>query len=222
MYLATLAQVKRELDETVKNEGWDKAHFRMLAAITRLRQICCHPALFLEGYEGGSGKLELLMELVGEQVESGHRILIFSQFTAMLGIIREQLTAAGIRSLYLDGNTPPQDRLKLTEEFNQGDVPVFLISLRAGGYGLNLTAADTVIHYDPWWNPAVEDQATDRAHRIGQTRAVHVIRLIAHDTIEEKVSELQLRKKALIDLVVTPGEVLPSALTPKDIRALFD
>ena len=222
VYLATLAQVKRELDETVKNEGWDKAHFRMLAAITRLRQICCHPALFLEGYEGGSGKLELLMELVGEQVESGHRILIFSQFTAMLGIIREQLTAAGIRSLYLDGNTPPQDRLKPTEEFNQGDVPVFLISLRAGGYGLNLTAADTVIHYDPWWNPAVEDQATDRAHRIGQTRAVHVIRLIAHDTIEEKVSELQLRKKALIDLVVTPGEVLPSALTPKDIRALFD
>ena len=99
---------------------------------------------------------------------------------------------------------------------------MFLISLRAGGYGLNLTAADTVIHYDPWWNPAVEDQATDRAHRIGQTRAVHVIRLIAHDTIEEKVSELQLRKKALIDLVVTPGEVLPSALTPKDIRALFD
>lgn len=222
VYLATLAQVKKELDETVQNEGWDKAHFRMLAAITRLRQICCHPAMFLEGYEGGSGKMELLMELVGEQVESHHRILIFSQFTSMLGLIREQLDQAGIQSLYLDGNTPPQDRLKLTEEFNNGDAPVFLISLRAGGYGLNLTAADTVIHYDPWWNPAVEDQATDRAHRIGQTRAVHVIRLIAHDTIEEKVSELQQRKKELIDLVVTPGEVLPSALTAKDIRALFD
>lgn len=222
VYLATLAQVKKELDETIRNEGMDKAHFRMLAAITRLRQICCHPGMFLEGYEGGSGKMELLMELVGEQVENGHRILIFSQFTSMLGIIRENLNQAGIKSLYLDGNTPPQDRLKLTEQYNKGDAPVFLISLRAGGYGLNLTAADTVIHYDPWWNPAVEDQATDRAHRIGQTRAVHVIRLIAHDTIEEKVSELQMRKKELIDLVVTPGEVLPSALSAKDIRALFD
>ena len=222
VYLATLAQVKKELDETIRNEGMDKAHFRMLAAITRLSQICCHPGMFLEGYEGGSGKMELLMELVGEQVETGHRILIFSQFTSMLGIIRDNLNQAGIKSLYLDGNTPPQDRLALTEEFNKGDAPVFLISLRAGGYGLNLTAADTVIHYDPWWNPAVEDQATDRAHRIGQTRAVHVIRLIAHDTIEEKVSELQLRKKELIDLVVTPGEVLPSALSAKDIRALFD
>ena len=222
VYMATLAQVKKELDETVRNEGWDKAHFRMLAAITRLRQICCHPVMFLEGYEGGSGKLELLMELVGEQVESGHRILIFSQFTSMLAIIRESLSQAGIGALYLDGNTPPQERLRLTDEFNHGGAPVFLISLRAGGYGLNLTAADTVIHYDPWWNPAVEEQATDRAHRIGQTRAVHVIRLIAHDTIEEKVSELQLRKKELIDLVVTPGEVLPSALSAKDIRALFD
>ena len=222
VYLATLAQVKKELDDTVRNEGWDKAHFRMLAAITRLRQICCHPALFLEGYEGGSGKLELLMELVGEQVESGHRILIFSQFTSMLGIIRDHLSESGIESLYLDGSTPPQERMALTETFNKGSIPVFLISLRAGGYGLNLTAADTVIHYDPWWNPAVEDQATDRAHRIGQTRAVHVIKLIAHDTIEEKVSELQTRKKELIDLVVTPGEVLPSALSAKDIRALFD
>jgi superfamily II DNA or RNA helicase len=222
IYLATLAQVKKDLDEAVKNEGLDRAHFQMLAAITRLRQICCHPAMFLEGYEGGSGKLELMMELVQEQVESGHRILIFSQFTSMLGIIREQLGKAGIGNMYLDGNTPPQDRLKLTETFNKGETPVFLISLRAGGYGLNLTAADTVIHYDPWWNPAVEDQATDRAHRIGQTRAVHVIRLIAHDTIEEKVSELQMRKKELIDLVVTPGEVLPSALSLKDIRALFE
>ena len=140
----------------------------------------------------------------------------------MLSIIRESLTQAGIDALYLDGNTPPQERLRLTDEFNGGGAPVFLISLRAGGYGLNLTAADTVIHYDPWWNPAVEEQATDRAHRIGQTRAVHVIRLIAHDTIEEKVSELQMRKKELIDLVVTPGEVLPSALSAKDIRALFD
>ena len=166
--------------------------------------------------------LELLMELVGEQVESGHRILIFSQFTSMLGIIRDHLSESGIESLYLDGSTPPQERMALTETFNKGSIPVFLISLRAGGYGLNLTAADTVIHYDPWWNPAVEDQATDRAHRIGQTRAVHVIKLIAHDTIEEKVSELQTRKKELIDLVVTPGEVLPSALSAKDIRALFD
>lgn len=222
IYMATLAQVKKDLDDSARGEGKDRAHFRMLAAITRLRQICCHPAMFLEGYEGGSGKMELLMELIDEQVESNHRILIFSQFTSMLGIIRTQLAAQGVGYLYLDGNTPPQERLALTEQFNKGDTPVFLISLRAGGYGLNLTAADTVIHYDPWWNPAAEDQATDRAHRIGQTRAVHVIRLIAHDTIEEKVSELQERKRELINAVVTPGEVLPSALSAKDIRALFD
>ncbi len=224
VYLATLNQVRQELSDTENAEGTNGSHLHMklLAAITRLRQICCHPGLYLEGYEGGSGKLDVLMELVSEQVESGHHILIFSQFTAMLTLLRQQLGDAGIDTLYLDGSVSPQDRMQLTNDFNRGVAPVFLISLRAGGYGLNLTAADTVIHYDPWWNPAVEDQATDRAHRIGQTHTVHVIRLIAHDTIEEKVAELQTRKKELIDLVVTPGEVLPSALSAKDIRALFE
>jgi SNF2 family DNA or RNA helicase len=222
VYAAYLQQVKGELDQEFQENGFERSHIKILAALTRLRQICCHPGLFLEDYEGESGKLQLLQEVVSESVEAGHRILLFSQFTSMLAIIRTWMAEQAIEYLYLDGSTPVEERGRLVKAFNDGKGKVFLISLKAGGTGLNLTGADTVIHYDPWWNPAVEDQATDRAYRIGQNRAVHVIKLITHGTIEEKIFELQQRKKQLIDAVIQPGETLITKLTEHELRSLFE
>ena len=152
---------------------------------------------------------------------AGRRVLLFSQFTSMLKILRKQLEGSGYTCMYLDGETPAGRRMEMTKEFNEGDTQIFLISLKAGGTGLNLTGADMVIHYDPWWNPAAEDQATDRAHRIGQTRKVEVLRLVTHESIEEQVVALGQRKKALFDQLITPGEELVTRLTEQDIRALF-
>ena len=193
-------------------------------------RVLCHPSLCLDSYEGSSGKLELLMDILPTALENGHRVLLFSQFTSMLNIIRNRLTEEGIGWLYLDGQTPAEERIALVEKFNSGmektpetaDVPdVFLISLKAGGSGLNLTGADTVIHYDPWWNPAVEDQATDRVHRIGQTRSVQVLRLITKDTVEQGVLEMSQRKRALFDQVITAGDTIPTQLTEQEILQLF-
>lgn len=161
------------------------------------------------------------MDLLPGLIASGRRILIFSQFTSMLKLILRQLSSSGFSCMYLDGDTPPASRVELTARFNGGESQILLISLKAGGTGLNLTGADVVIHYDPWWNPAAEDQATDRAHRIGQTHKVDVIRLVTHDSVEEKVVELGQRKKALFDQLITPGEELVTALTEQDIRDLF-
>ena len=222
VYKAYFAQSRKELAKELKNRGFDASRIKILALLTRLRQIACDPALFLENYDGGSGKLDLLEELVGDAVAGGHRILIFSQFTAMLHRIRERLAAAGHECEYLDGQTPAAERLRLVKEFNAGTKPVFLISLKAGGTGLNLTGADMVIHYDPWWNPAVEEQATDRAYRIGQMNKVQVVKLVTKDTIEEKIFALQEQKKALIDKMIQPGESFLSKLTEAEIRALFE
>ncbi|WP_198661557.1 DEAD/DEAH box helicase [Exiguobacterium flavidum] len=200
VYAAYLAKLQletlRHLDETKPQD-----RIKLLAGMTRLRQICCHPALFVEGYEGGSAKLDQLKELVRDRVASGRRILIFSQFTRMLGLISESLLQVADH-VYLSGETPIEERIGLCERFNAGEVPVFLISLKAGGVGLNLTGADTVILYDLWWNPAVEDQASSRAHRMGQTREVEVVRMIASGTIEEKIDELQRDKERLIREVI--------------------
>ena len=222
VYQAALERLRPRVEKAIDEKGVGRSQIEVLSAITELRQICCHPSLVLDGYGGGSGKEELLMELLPEMIRSGRRVLIFSQFTSMLKILRKRLTREGIETLYLDGETPAGERLALTERFNDGESPVFLISLRAGGSGLNLTGADAVIHYDPWWNPAAEDQATDRAHRIGQTKKVNVIRLVMGDSLEEKVVELGERKKALFDRLITPGESGLGALSEKDIRALFD
>ena len=194
----------------------------MLSAITELRQICCHPALCLPDYDGMSGKLELLMDILPGSLAAGRRALIFSQFTSMLHIIEKRLTQEGISYLYLDGDTPASQRLELTERFNGGETNVFLISLKAGGTGLNLTGADLVIHYDPWWNPTAEEQATGRAHRIGQTKKVEVLRLVVHHSIEEQVLKMSARKRSLFDKLITPGEEMPTRLTEKDILSLFD
>ena len=222
LYLAYLQEAKGQIAQEIAAVGFNKSHMKILAALTRLRQICCHPAMFLENYTGESGKMLLLQEILTDALDSGHRILIFSQFTTMLDIIQGHLSSEGIEHFYLSGSTKAAERLKMANAFNQGSGQVFLISLKAGGTGLNLTGADMVIHYDPWWNPAVEDQATDRAHRIGQKNAVQVIKLISQGTVEEKINLLQARKKMLIDSVIQPGETMLSKLTEKELRELFD
>ena len=221
VYQSAMVRLRERVDHVMAEKGLGRGRTEVLAAITELRQICCHPALVLDDYTGTSGKLDMLLDILPGAIAAGRRVLLFSQFTSMLKILRRHLDAEGYETMYLDGETPSNKRLEMTERFNGGQGQIFLISLKAGGTGLNLTGADMVIHYDPWWNPAAEDQATDRAHRIGQTRKVEVIRLVTHDSIEEQVVALGQRKKALFDQLVTPGETLVTALTEQDIRALF-
>ncbi len=221
VYAASVMRLRERVERVLGEKGMSRGRMEVLSAITQLRQICCHPALALDGYQGGSGKLEALMEILIDALSSNRRVLLFSQFTSMLAILKRALDAERIGSLYLDGKTPVGQRMELVNRFNDGEGQVFLISLKAGGAGLNLTGADMVIHYDPWWNPAAEDQATDRAHRIGQKRVVQVIRLITRGTIEEQVAKLSERKRALFDAVVTAGEVMPQDLTEDEIRGLF-
>ncbi|WP_099159274.1 DEAD/DEAH box helicase [Virgibacillus ndiopensis] len=221
LYVGYLRELQQEAAQSMKDSEFNKNRMKILAGLTRLRQICCHPSLFIENYEGKSGKLEQLLETVRNAVESGKRMLIFSQFTSMHEIIISKLEEEGIDYFYLNGSTPSQERVQMSERFNNGEKSVFLISLRAGGTGLNLTGADTVILYDLWWNPAVEDQATGRAHRFGQKNVVQVIRLVTEGTIEEKIYELQQRKRELIDQVIQPGETMLSSLTEEDVRELL-
>ena len=222
LYLSYLSKFKGEIRELIKAQGYNKSTMQVLSALTRLRQICCHPSLFIEDYQGESGKLQALEEIVTSSVEANHRILIFSQFTSMLSVIADNLKENSIEYFYLDGGTKAQKRRELVNRFNDGEAEVFLISLKAGGTGLNLTGADMVIHYDPWWNPAVEDQATDRAYRMGQDKSVQVIKLISEGTIEEKIFELQKKKKSLVDAVIKPGETLITKLSQEDLQSLFD
>ena len=220
MYLAYLSLAK---DKTVSMfEGGNANNIQILSLLTRLRQICCHPAIFDENYILGSGKLDLLMELSENCIESGHRILIFSQYTSMLTIIRDGFEKRGIRCFYLDGKTPSYERLEMSERFNNGERDVFLISLKAGGTGLNLTGADTVIHYDPWWNPATMDQASDRAYRIGQTKEVQVIKLVCKGTIEEKILHLQESKRTLANDIIQINNDTLSSLSREEILSLFE
>jgi SNF2 family DNA or RNA helicase len=222
IYLAYLSQVRGEIAAEIDSSGYEKSHIKILSALTRLRQICCHPGVFLEDYRGESGKLLLLDEVISDALSGGHRILLFSQFTSMLKLIRERLNASHVSTFYLDGNTDVLERIKLVRSFNEGEGDVFLISLKAGGTGLNLTGADTVIHYDPWWNPAVEDQASDRAYRIGQDKVVHVMRLITKGTIEEKIEHLKEQKRNLTDAVIKPGETFVSRMSENEVMALFE
>ncbi|MCJ7690729.1 MAG: SNF2 family helicase, partial [Clostridiaceae bacterium] len=209
--------------DKMKNDG--DGRIQVFSYLTRLRQICLDPSLVIDEYKGGSGKLKVAIELIEKHIDSDGKVLLFSQFTSALKKIGENLNAKGIPYLYLDGKTKSQDRIKLVDEFNDSaDTKVFLISLKAGGTGLNLTSANLVIHFDPWWNPAVEDQATDRAHRIGQRNVVEVIKLVAKGTIEEKIILLQEDKKDLIDSVIT-GELKNSnvigKLTKEELVDLF-
>ncbi|WP_066070966.1 DEAD/DEAH box helicase [Neobacillus soli] len=221
LYLAYLEKIKTETTDSLQGEGFQKSRMKILAGLTRLRQLCCHPSLFLENYQGDSGKLQQLIELVVNARENGRRLLIFSQFTSMLRIISQSLEKEGLPFFYLDGQTASKERVQLVDRFNNGEADIFLISLKAGNTGLNLTGADTVILYDLWWNPAVEEQAAGRAHRMGQKNVVQVIRLITKGTIEEKMYELQQTKKELIVTVLEQGDQAISRVTEQDIREIL-
>jgi SNF2 family DNA or RNA helicase len=214
----------RRIQEVVRQQGLARSQITILDALLKLRQACCDPRLLGVGTANSgipipSAKLEWLSSVLPELISEGRRVLVFSQFTSMLRLIEAAVTALGIEYCLLTGET--QNRSDVIARFQSGAAPVFLISLKAGGTGLNLTAADTVIHYDPWWNPAVEAQATDRAHRIGQDKPVFVYKLIAQDTVEERIMQLQADKHALASRLYTESAGSPSAWTPADIEALF-
>lgn len=187
----------------VTGEVYNRNRIQVLAELTKIRQICCDPSILMEGYKGKSAKREACLDLITSAIDGGHKMLVFSQFTSMLALLEEDLAREGISFYKITGATSKEDRLRLVHAFNEDETPVFLISLKAGGTGLNLTGADLVIHYDPWWNLAAQNQATDRAHRIGQTRDVSVFRLIAKDTIEDRILDLQEKKKDLADAILS-------------------
>ena len=221
LYAAYLAKLRHDTLKHLDKDTLRKNRIKILAGITRLRQICCHPSLFVDNYNGTSAKFEQLMQIVEQSKLSGRRVLIFSQFTKMLELIGRQLAMKGLPFFYLDGQTPSEDRVEICNRFNSGERDLFLISLKAGGTGLNLMSADTVILYDTWWNPAVEEQAADRAHRLGQKNDVQVIKLVARGTIEEKMNELQDKKRHLIEEIIDPEEKKLSALTEEDLREIL-
>ena len=223
-YAAVSATLVAEIREKLKEEAPEAGfRFDVLTMLLRLRQICCHPPLCLgENYAGESAKLELCMELLVRLSRDGHRVLLFSQFTSMLDVLAKRLDAEGMAYFVLTGKTHVSERLELVRRFNSGEAFVFLISLKAGGTGLNLTGADTVIHYDPWWNTAAQNQATDRAHRIGQERHVHVWRLIAENTVEQKILELQEKKAGLAAALLDGSDGLAARMTPEELLALLE
>ena len=210
----------------MKERDFTKDKITIFSYLTKLRQLTLDPAILVEGYKGGSGKIDVTVELIEEFIKDNHKILLFSQFTSVLDSMKKILEAEGIEYFYLDGSTKASERVQLVNEFNNSDnIKLFLISLKAGGTGLNLTSADVVIHFDPWWNPAIEDQATDRAHRFGQKNVVEVIKLIAKGSIEEKIIKLQESKKEIINEIMsgnyTNGSFL-SSLSEEEIKELFN
>ncbi|MCX7942910.1 MAG: DEAD/DEAH box helicase [Deltaproteobacteria bacterium] len=226
IYKSFLISQREKVFSEIEKKGINRSSLTILAALTKLRQICCHPNIVKElknSKEVGSGKLELMKEIVQNVLDEGHRIIIYSQFVEMLSIIRKEFDRKGILYFYLDGSTPASKRLQIVDEFNNGGYAnLFLISLRAGGVGLNITGADYVIHYDPWWNPAVMDQATDRVHRIGQTKNVFVYKLITIGTVEEKILRLQEEKKNIFEKVIGSEENIGKLISKDDLAMLFE
>lgn len=224
-YLLELESVKRDIQTVVEQNEVSKKQFFILSLLTRLRQICIDPGLVFEDYHEGSSKFDTVLSILEEVIENEHKVLLFSQFPSVLKRLIPLLTDKKIKYCYLDGQTKADKRMELVKSFNEDDTNVFLISLKAGGTGLNLTSADVVIHLDPWWNPQVENQATDRTHRIGQTKKVEVIKLISKGTIEEKIVELQEKKKHLSDMIIEGemrDEFVLSKLTSHEMIELFE
>ena len=225
LYAAVARKLRDQVLADVDEKGLAKSQMSILDALLKLRQICCHPRLLkidIPGFSNNlpSGKFEAFKDMVQEVVEGGHKVLVFSQFVQMLKIIRQWLEFSQIPFCYLDGAS--KDRFEQVDRFNNSpNIPIFLISLKAGGTGLNLTSADYVIHYDPWWNPAVESQATDRTHRIGQTRQVFSYKLICQNTVEEKILKLQDAKRNVAEAII-PGQETWKSLTREDLEMLFD
>ena len=223
IYLSYLQSAKQEAMSEIKASGFEKSQIKILALLMRLRQICCHPGLFLSNYKGESSKLSQCMEVMKEAIASGHKILLFSSYTAMFPMIEKELEKENISYFKLTGQTKVGERIKLVDEFNENEnIKVFLISLKAGGTGLNLIGADMVIHYDPWWNLSAENQATDRTYRIGQKRNVQVYKLITKNSIEEKIYELQERKAKLVDNMLSTNETFLNKLSKEEIMELFE
>ncbi|CDM68487.1 Helicase, SNF2/RAD54 family [Clostridium bornimense] len=224
IYTSLVNSINEEIDNNSDKSNLGKTKILILSTLTKLRQICCDPSSIIEGYNGGSSKIDILIDILDKSIDDGHKILVFSQFTSILKNVRKILENLDIKSMYLDGEIKAKTRIEMVDEFNKSNIPVFLISLKAGGSGLNLTSADIVIHLDPWWNPAVENQATDRAHRIGQENVVEVIKLISKGTIEEKIYNLQEKKKMLISDVIDGEEMDRSIITSmslEDIKNIF-
>jgi superfamily II DNA or RNA helicase len=219
LYDGMAAVLREDVERDVRAKGMGASALNVLTALLRLRQVACDPMLVDLAHTDASGKREAFMELVRDLVREGRRALVFSQFVSLLSLWRESLDREGVRYVYLDGATTNRDAR--VRDFQEGDAPLFLISLKAGGTGLNLTAADTVIHLDPWWNPAVEEQATDRAHRMGQTRKVTVYRLVSEGSVEEKIQRLKAHKKELADAVVREQSGALSGLSEDDVRMLL-
>ena len=222
LYMSYMAEARKEVKQELKENGFEKSQIKILALLMRLRQICCHPSLFISNYKGESSKLNQCIELLKDAILSGHKILLFSGYSSMLEIIEKELKKEDIKYFKLTGQTKVGDRIKLVDEFNSNDeIKVFLISLKAGGTGLNLIGADMVIHYDPWWNLSAENQATDRTYRIGQKKNVQVYKLITKDSIEEKIYELQERKANLAKTMLSTETTFINKLSKEDIMALF-
>lgn len=207
--------------ETIDEKGVGSSQFILLQGLTKLRQIANHPRLVEKEYKGGSGKMEDVLHMLDRALAENHKILIFSQFVKHLALVKEHLLEQGLDYAYLDGST--KERQGQVEMFqNNDDVRIFLISLKAGGLGLNLTAADYVFILDPWWNPAIEAQAVDRAYRIGQKNQVFTYKFITKNTVEEKILNLQRNKQKLADDLITAEESFVKSLTKEDIQSIFD
>ena len=223
IYLSYLQSAKQEAMDEINTNGFEKSQIKILALLMRLRQICCHPSLFIDNYKGESSKLNQCIELIKDAVASGHKLLLFSGYTGMFNLIEEKLKEEKIEYFKLTGATKVGERIELVDKFNENkNIKVFLISLKAGGTGLNLIGADMVIHYDPWWNLSAENQATDRTYRIGQKKNVQVYKLITKNSIEEKIYDLQQRKAKLIDNMLSTNETFINKLSKEDIMKLFE
>lgn len=225
LYLAWLEKTKEKIDQVVKEEGYEKSQILILSLLTKLRQICIEPRLIMDDYDGGNAKLDALIDILKQVIENDHKVLLFSQFPSALQFVKKELEKEHITYYYLDGSTKSKTRMDMVNRFNHDQTNVFLISLKAGGTGLNLTSADVVIHLDPWWNPQVENQATDRTHRIGQKNIVEVMKFITKGTIEEKILTLQEKKKKLSEQVIEGSErskLVLSKLDEHELRELLE
>ena len=223
LYISYLYRAKQEIAEKIELDGYENSQMQILAALTRLRQICCHPSLFINDYNAGSSKLEQCVEIIEEAINGGHKILLFSGYTSMFEIIEKELKRRNIKYFKLTGSTKVDERMRMVDEFNENsNVKLFLISLKAGGTGLNLTGADMVIHYDPWWNISTENQATDRAYRIGQKNNVQVYKLITKNSIEEKIYELQEKKAKLANSMLDTKTKFINKFSREEIMKLFE
>lgn len=222
MYQSLVEDTKEEIDNVIASEGFSKARFKIVTLLTRLRQLCISPALLDKDYIDDSIKIKRLLEIVKELIKDNHKILIFSSFKGAVLLVKKKLDEESISNYVIDGSVSGKDRIMLVDAFNKDKTSCFLITLKSGGTGLNLTSADIVIHLDVWWNPQVENQATDRAHRIGQTKKVTVLKLINKGTVEEKIIELQEKKRILSDnLIEGKNTTTLESLTEEELTNLL-